>query len=139
MKKNMKKNKNRLNAYSLSEILVVLAIIGILILLVMPSQTSVISQAKSLEAQNMLAHLHGLQKNYFYRYSKYASTLEELGFEQEKTINENGQAVYVITIEEVSSNSFVAKATALADFDGDGVFNVWKIDENRSLKEVVKD
>lgn len=135
----MKKNRNRLNAYSLSEILVVLAIIGILILLVMPSQTSVISQAKSLEAQNMLAHLHGLQKNYFYRYSKYASTLEELGFEQEKTINENGRAVYAITIEEVSGNSFVAKATALADFDGDGVFNVWEIDENRSLKEVVKD
>ncbi|GFD91562.1 general secretion pathway protein GspG [Alteromonas sp. KUL156] len=135
----MKKNKNYLKAYSLSEILVVLAIIGILILLVMPSQTSVISQAKSLEAQNMLAHLHGLQKNYFYRYSKYASTLEELGFEQEKTIKENGQAVYVITIEEASSNSFVAKATAQADFDGDGVFNVWKIDQDRRLKEIVKD
>ncbi|WP_428741585.1 prepilin-type N-terminal cleavage/methylation domain-containing protein [Tenacibaculum sp.] len=135
----MKKNKNRLKAYSLSEILVVLAIIGILILLVMPSQTAVISQAKSLEAQNMLAHLHGLQKNYFYRHSKYADNFEDLGFEQEKTIEENGQAVYLITIEEASSNSFVAKARALADFDGDGVFNEWQIDEKRNLKETVKD
>ena len=134
-----KSNKKKLKAYSLSEILVVLAIIGIIILLVMPSQTSVISQAKSLEAQNMLAHLHGLQKNYFYRYSKYANNFEDLGFVQEKTIEENGQAVYLITIEEATNNSFLAKARSLADFDGDGIFNEWQIDENRRLKEIVKD
>ncbi|WBX75086.1 prepilin-type N-terminal cleavage/methylation domain-containing protein [Tenacibaculum ovolyticum] len=135
------KNKKRkhLKAYSLSEILVVLAIIGILILLAMPNQTSVISQAKSLEAQNMLAHLHGLQKNYFYRYSKYTTNLEDIGFVQEKTIEENGQAVYLIIIEEASSNSFVAKAKSLVDFDGDGTYNEWQINENRNLKETVKD
>lgn len=136
----MKKNKKKaLKAYSLSEILVVLAIIGILILLVMPSQTSVISQAKSLEAQNMLAHLHGLQKNYFYKYSKYSSEFEDVGFVQENTINEGGQAVYVITIVEATNNTFLAKARAVTDFDGDGVFNEWQINHNRELKEIVKD
>lgn len=135
----MKKNNKHLKSYSLSEILVVLAIIGIIILLVMPNQTSVISQAKSLEAQNMLTHLHGLQKNYFYRYSKYSNNLEDVGFVQEKTIEDNGQAIYMITIQEASNNSFVAKARALADFDGDGVFNEWQIDQNRNLKEIVKD
>lgn len=134
-----KKYKKRLKAYSLSEILVVLAIIGIIILLVMPNQTSVISQAKSLEAQNMLTHLHGLQKNYFYRYSKYSSNLEDVGFVQEKTVEENGQAVYLITIVEATNNTFTAKARALADFDGDGTFNEWQIDEGRNLKEMVKD
>ncbi|CAA0143664.1 prepilin-type N-terminal cleavage/methylation domain-containing protein [Tenacibaculum maritimum] len=136
----MKRNKKlRLKAYSLSEILVVLAIIGIIILLVMPNQTSVISQAKSLEAQNMLSHLHGLQKNYFYRYTKYANNLEDIGFVQEKTIEDNGQAIYVITIEEASNHNFIAKARSLADFDGDGIFNEWQIDEKRNLKEIVKD
>ncbi|SEC56537.1 type II secretion system protein G (GspG) [Tenacibaculum sp. MAR_2009_124] len=134
-----KETKKYVKAYSLSEILVVLAIIGIIILLVMPNQTSVVSQAKSLEAQNMLAHLHGLQKNYFYRYSKYTSNIDDIGFIQEKTIEENGQAVYVITIQEASNSGFIAKARALADFDGDGVFNEWQIDQDRNLKEVVKD
>ena len=29
--------------------------------------------------------------------------------------------------------------TAVVDFDGDGVFNVWEIDENGSPKQIVKD
>lgn len=135
----MKRIKKKIKAYSLSEILIVLAIIGILILLVMPNQTAVVSQAKSLEAQNMLTHVHSLQKNFFYRYSKYSSSLDEIGFVQEETINENGQAVYLITIEEASGRGFVAKAKALSDFDGDGVYNVWQIDEKRNLKEIVRD
>ena len=134
-----KENKKYVKAYSLSEILVVLAIIGIIILLVMPNQTSVVSQAKSLEAQNMLSHLHGLQKNYFFRFSKYSTNLDDVGFVQEKTIQENGQAVYVITVQEVSSHGFIARARSLVDFDGDGVFNEWQIDQDRNLKEVVKD
>ena len=65
-----KKKATYLDAYSLTEILIVLAIIGILIMMVLPNQTSVVAQARSLEAQNMLKHLHGLQKSYFYRFSK---------------------------------------------------------------------
>lgn len=137
--KNRKLRKLYLKAYSMTEILVVLCIIGILILMVLPNQTSVISQAKAIEAQTMLNHLHALQKSHFYRYSKYTSSFEDLGFEPALTIEEGGQAVYRIEIIEAETNSFKAKATALSDFDGDGVFNVWEIDENKLLKEVVKD
>jgi type IV pilus assembly protein PilE len=31
------------------------------------------------------------------------------------------------------------KAITVTDFDGDGVFNVWEIDQDKSLKEIVKD
>ncbi|MDR6299402.1 type IV pilin protein [Mesonia maritima] len=137
--KNRKLRKLYLKAYSMTEILVVLCIIGILILMVLPNQTSVISQAKAIEAQTMLNHLHALQKSHFYRYSKYTSSFEDLGFEPALTIEEGGQAVYRIEIIEAETNSFKAKATALSDFDGDGIFNVWEIDENKLLKEVVKD
>jgi len=135
----MKKTKNKFKAYSLSEILIVLAIIGILIMLVLPNQTSVIAQARSIEAQNMLSHLYSLEKNYFYRHSKYSSSFEDLGFVQEKTIQDGGQAVYKIIITSANNNSFKAKAISLSDFDGDGVMNIWEIDQNRNLKEVVKD
>lgn len=137
--KNETTNKAMLKAYSMSELLIVLCIIGILILLVLPNQTSVVSQAKAIEAQSMLNHLYGLQKSHFYRYSKYTNDFEALGFEQEKTINEGGQAVYKIDIVEASPNSFKARAISLSDFDGDGNFNTWEIDQDKLLLETVKD
>ncbi|MBX2828091.1 MAG: type II secretion system GspH family protein [Flavobacteriaceae bacterium] len=123
----------------MTEILIVLCIIGILILMVLPNQTSVISQAKAIEAQTMLNHVYALEKSHFYRYSRYTSDFSELGFEPSLTIDNGGQAVYKIEIMESGTNSFKARATALSDFDGDGTFNVWEIDHNKGLKEVTKD
>ncbi|OWP85326.1 hypothetical protein FLACOL_00611 [Flavobacterium columnare] len=126
-------------AYSLTEILIVLCIIGILLLMVLPNQTSVISQAKSIEAQAMLNQIYGLEKSYFYRYSKFSSSLEELGFEQEKTVDEGGQAIYRVEIVESSNESFLARATAVSDMDGDGAFNTWEINNTKVLTEVTKE
>jgi len=125
--------------YSLSEILIVLCIIGILIYLVVPNQTSVVTSAKSIEAQNMLSMIHGLEKSHFYRYSKYTTDFDELGFEHALTIDKGGQAVYRIEIIEANMNTFKARATALQDFDGDGDFNTWEINQDRILEEVQKD
>lgn len=137
--KKQPKNKLLLAAYSMTEILIVLCIIGILLLMVLPNQTSVISQAKAIEAQSMLNHVYALEKSHFYRYSRYTTSFEELGFEPSLTINEGGQAVYKIEIIAAGTNNFKAQATALSDFDGDGTFNTWEIDENKMLNEVIKD
>ncbi|PJJ11130.1 type II secretion system protein G (GspG) [Flavobacterium sp. 1] len=126
-------------AYSLTEILIVLCIIGILLLMVLPNQTSVIGQAKAIEAQAMLNQVYGLEKSHFYRHSKYSSNLEELGFEPELTVDEGGQAVYKIEIVEASNDSFLARATATSDLDGDGIFNTWEIDSKKMLTEVTKE
>lgn len=134
-----RKNNWYAAAYSMTEILIVLCIIGILLLMVLPSQTSVITQAKSIEAQSMLNHLYGLEKNYFFRHSRYTADFDELGFEPAQTIEQGGQAVYKIEIIEASTNSFKATATSLSDFDDDGNFNTWEIDQKKSLKETVKD
>ena len=131
--------KAYVKAYSLTEILIVLCIIGILLLMVLPNQTSVISQAKAIEAQAMLNQVYGLEKSHFYRYSKYTGDLEELGFEQEQTVEDGGQAVYRIEIIEASNSSFVARATSVSDLDGDGAFNTWEINDKKILKEVVKE
>lgn len=126
-------------AYSLTEILIVLCIIGILLLMVLPNQTSVISQAKAIEAQAMLNQVYGLEKSHFYRFSKYSNNLEEIGFEQEQTVEDGGQAVYRIEIIEASNNSFLARATSVSDLDGDGSYNTWEINDKKILKEVVKE
>ena len=132
-------SKGYLKAYSMTEILGVLCIIGILIYLVVPNQTSVVVSAKSIEAQNMLSMMHGLQKSHFYRYSKYTQDFDRLGFEQALTIDKGGQAVYKIEVIEASVNTFKATATSLQDFDGDGNYNTWQIDQDRMLKEIVRD
>ena len=58
--------KKKVNAYNLQELLVVLVIIGILILIAMPSFMGVINKAKSIEAQQSLKTIQNLQKSYFY-------------------------------------------------------------------------
>ena len=55
----------KVNAYNLQELLVVLVIIGILILIALPTLMPQIAKAKSIEAKVQLNHLYGLQKNHF--------------------------------------------------------------------------
>ena len=100
-----------------------------------------ITKAKSTEAKLQLEHMHTLEKNYFFEKSKYTNDLNELGFIQERLSSDgkDGRANYRIEIVQASSNAFVARATAVADFNGNGTFNVWEIDQDKNLKEVTPD
>lgn len=136
----MKEQSNyRLKAFTLAEVLIVLAIIGILVMLVIPNQAGSIAMAKSIEAKSMLNQVHSLEKNHFYMYSKYSMSLEEIGFEQERLATEGGNANYRIEILEASNSGFLAQATAVVDFDADGSMNVWQIDQDKNLTEITKD
>lgn len=128
-----------MKAFSLPELLVVIVIIGILVLIALPNLMPLIARAKSVEAQQQLIFLHSLQKSHFYTYSKYSSSLEELGFEQQSLTSDGGSANYHIEIVEASESAFRATATSVVDFDQDGVYNVWEIDQNKNLVESVKD
>lgn len=134
-----KTSSKKLKAFTLSELLMVLAIIGILVLLALPSLLPLISRTKALEAQLQLKHLLQLQKSYFFVHSKYSNSIDEIGFEQAKLVTDNGHANYKIEIVEASAKSFKALATSITDFDQDGTYNVWEVDANENLKEVTKD
>jgi len=131
----------RVKAFTLTEVLVVLVIVGILVLLALPNLMPLISKAKSTEAKIQLEHVYTLQKSNFFEKSKYSSDLEAIGFIQEKLVTdgETGNANYRIEIVAAGPTTFRARANAVADFDGDGVFNIWEIDQDKNLQETVKD
>lgn len=131
--------RNNLRAFSLPELLVVLVIIGILVLIALPNLMPLISKAKAMEAQQQLAFVHTLQKTYFYTYSRYSDSLEEIGFEQQPLVTEDGSANYRIEIVEAGESGFKAQAISVVDFDKDGQYNVWEIDQDKKLTEIVKD
>ncbi|MFV0247581.1 MAG: prepilin-type N-terminal cleavage/methylation domain-containing protein [Tenacibaculum sp.] len=137
----MKKNilNKKVVAFNLQELLVVLVIIGILILIALPNLMPIIAKTKSIEAQNQLKFLYSLQRNYFFMHSKYSNDFKSLDFVPPSPVNKGGNANYSYEIVEASLSSFKAKAVAVVDFDGDGVFNVWEIDQDQKLIEKIKD
>jgi len=133
--------QKRVKAYTLTEILVVLVIIGILILLAVPNLLPLITKAKTMEAKTQLAHVQTLEQSYFYEHSKYSKDLNEIGFLQDKLVTDgkDGRANYRIEITNATNTGFTARATAVVDFNGNGTFNVWEIDQDKTLKEVTPD
>ena len=134
-----KQSMKKLKGFTLAELMVVLAIIGILVLLALPVLMPLISKTKAMEAQLQLKHLMQLEKSYFFVHSKYSTSLDDLGFEQAKLVTQDGHANYKIDVVEASTKGFKALATAVTDFDADGQYNVWEIDSFENLKEVTKD
>jgi type IV pilus assembly protein PilE len=124
---------------SLMELLAVLCILGILAYASFVAFEPTISKAYSMEAEQHLDHLFTLEKTYFYMHSKYSNDLKEIGFEGNKTVKEGGNAKYTYEILEAGNNRFRARATAAEDFDGDGIINVWEVNQDKQLKEITPD
>jgi type IV pilus assembly protein PilE len=131
--------QKKVPGYNLQEVLIVLVIIGILLLLALPNLMPLISKAKSIEAQTQLKYIYNSQTTYRYMYSKYSNDLNELDFIAPKSVKDGGTSNYTYDLINATNSNFLVKATAITDFDGDGIFNVWEIDENGNPKQVVKD
>lgn len=129
----------KVSAFNLQEVLIVLLIIGVFMLIALPNLMPLVVKAKSIEAQIQLKYLYNNQTTYRYLNSKYANQLDEIDFEAPKTVNNNGTSNYTYEIIIADNNTFTARATAVTDFDGDGVFNVWEITEDGIPKQIVKD
>jgi type IV pilus assembly protein PilE len=133
------KNKIKLHALSLLEVLTVLIIIGIISLVVVKNLSPTVVKVKAKEAEYQLKFIHTLQQTYFMEYSKYSSDFKELGYEQRPLVPEGGDANYRIEIIESSLTSFRARATAVVDFDQDGSMDTWEIDQSGKIQNTIPD
>lgn len=131
--------EGRIKAFTLTELLLALAIVGILVYLALPDYSRVVANAKATEAKLQLEHLYSLEKTWFYVHSRYSADMKELGFEQQKLSTDGGPANYRIEVVDAAPSAFTARATAVVDFDQDGAFNLWEMDHEKMLKEVVPD
>lgn len=132
-------SNQKLKAFTLTEIMVVLVIVGILTLIALPNLTGLFTQAYEIEAQTQLKTLHQFQSSHRQVNFKYADNFTDISFQPPKTIKENGEAKYSYEILKSSETTFIARATAVADFDGDGVFNVWEITEAGKPQRIIAD
>lgn len=129
----------KLPAFTLTELMMVLVIIGILILLALPNLQGLFGQAYSLEAKKQLKYIQTLQKAYYQTNFRYTENLQELRFEAPALKNTGGDALYIYEVVNASKENFIARATASEDFDGDGQINIWEVDKTGNLKETVLD
>lgn len=125
--------------FTITELLVVLIIIGVLVLLALPRLLPVVTKAKTTEAKLNLKQVYMLEKSYKFENDKYSPDLAEIGYEQEKLVTEGGNARYKIAITIAELNSFIANATSVVDFDNDGTFNVWEVNQDGTIKEIIPD
>ena len=129
----------KIKAFTLVELMVVLAIVGILVLLALPNLMPLITKTKSLEAKIHLEHIYNLQKSYYYIHSRYTDDLKALGYEEGPSIKEGGNANYQVEIITLEERGYVAQALSYIDFDGDGQYNTWTINQDKKLIEVISD
>ena len=123
----------------MTELRVVLVIIGILTLIALPRFMNMTTKAKTTEAKTMLRTLHALMQAYYFEHDQYATDAALIGFEQAPTVENGGNARYAITVESADGAQFVAVATAVVDFDKDGTFNVWEVNQDGLIIERTPD
>ena len=135
--------------FSLTELMIVVAIIGILATIAIPKFMTYQAKAKQTEAKNNLVAVHTGEIAYFAENNGYIDDFNAIGF----AVSGSSQRYYyeigkssigtlppgctASTLDQVSPSSFVA--VAIGNIDGDSTCDVWTINEDKVLKNVTND
>ena len=140
--------RNR-SGFSLTELMIVVAIIGILAVIAIPNFLKYQARAKQSEAKTNLVAIHASEMAYFAEKNAYVDDFNAIGF----AVTGSSQLYYyelgnsssgtlppgctASTLDNVSDTGFTAVATA--NIDGDSTCDVWTIDEKKMLVNVTND
>jgi type IV pilus assembly protein PilA len=121
--KKMLKNKK---GFTLIELMIVVAIIGILAAIAIPNFMNYQCKAKQAEAKSSLGSIRVAQEAYFAEFDKYSTDLTGIGFEVK------GDPEYTYT----STGGATFTATATSGTIKSGKTDTWTIDQDGNLSNV---
>ena len=145
----MRKHVVQQKGFSLTELMIVVAIIGILATIAIPNFLQYQAKAKQTEAKNNLVAIHTGEIAYFAENNGYIDDFNAIGFgvtgSSQRYYYELGKANTGIlppgctasALDKVAATNFVA--VAIGNIDGDATCDVWTIDQDKVLTNVTND
>ncbi|BCS94650.1 hypothetical protein DSLASN_02820 [Desulfoluna limicola] len=118
--------KTRMGGFTLIELMIVVAIIGLLAAIAIPNFLNYQCKARQSEAKFSLGIILTSQESYLAEYDTYASSLVSISF----TTKSNADYSYKMI--SASSTAFVAEASAVLNSEPD----VWEINSEGTLDNV---
>lgn len=91
------------------------------------------------EVTGVLNKIYELEMAYKEMFGHYTDNIYALVFIQDTLVTEGGEANYLISSLSVTDSTFTATAVSVVDFDRDGQFNTWTVNEMGIITEIVKD
>ena len=135
--------------FSLTELMIVVAIIGILAAIAVPNFLQYQARAKQSEAKNNLVAIHTGEIAYFAEHNNYSDDFQAIGFgvtgASQRYYYELGNASLgtlpagctASTLDAVSASGFTA--AAIGNIDGDATCDIWTINERKILVNETND
>lgn len=115
--------------------LTVMVFISVIVLSVHYSNTVKLKE----EVTGVLNKVYELEMAYKEMFGHYTDNLYALVFIQDALVTEGGKGNYKVSLLEVTDSTFTATAVSVVDFDRDGQFNTWTVNETGAITEIVKD
>lgn len=122
----------------MKKILYALAFVALIFIAVMGAQYKKNNKSKE-EALKSLSKVYELEMAYKEMFGHYSDNLYALVFIQDTLVTEGGRANYHVSLLEVTDTSFTAIAVSVIDFDKDGQFNTWTVNETGAITELAED
>ena len=105
--------------FSLTELMIVVAIIGVLAAIGLPAYQNYARQAKRADAHNALTTISNLEERYFTEHNSYTKNPTDLGYDSNTPDSNEGYWQLSITAAAAATGYTISAAPANGHIDGD--------------------